>query len=1058
MKPEELLDSLDHVGEDLLAAADQNVLVRKRRPWVGAAAAAVLLIALGAGGFFLLRNLRSREAPASTATPGGPGGVTASTVEPPPPGTVPDRLTVGDCWTGVSRARFDDLERSLAGCLASDYEGLTSLPVYEREAGITNDLSIHFAEEQLDQRLFKTAEWMGIWASDDLITEYEETDDGTTRLLSYSSDTSQGTLTVYADGRIQMLYDDAYVYEARVKVDLTGGLTPEETERAIRDAQMSDCGEKLAERLGLGECGFVTCDRWDPTSSAWTVFTIYPLRKDPGSRLVSRWFERVQMLTNDGKTLRGFVLDRLPGEAEAPEGLRLAGTYPIRTEAEAIEALLNCRYLCEETLILDELDGYSPAATLVWLPEAGHELLMPFYRFWFPAKAEADSDEYLAVCVPAIIDACLADWPADPATSLWVLDPAEEAAIRALFDPEDPEAVWYLQALTCQYPYAWEMDLEALFRAGIPGVDNTLSAAEREALTALGADPELLDSCHRLPGEEVDAVLSRFFGLERELLAEPAIFSRYGQHTSSDEVLIDADSPAYQQALTEALAGLFGAGVYYVPELDCYYDFPQDPNLGPVTILELLREDGRVLVTYDASRMPDGRTEPIWTVGLAKEENAYRVLFNLPGEWAVPETYGEPAEDPTEPAETTPEPSTEPEPTETEPEPTQPPDGYQPMPAGRDADGTPLIAGPAGTVKALHYMGAELHDPVWADLDGDGFRELIYWCDGPTSGLFTAGLCVYGLEAGWPVLKAAQIYNLTWGGLRLAEEGGRVLLRYSPQRFDPEAGSTVSQPEQILSVSVQDGELLLNGGALPEGCEIWGGPEWSWYGRSFTEMNAIAREAAAQSGIPRLPLYASACLVWPQVTGSSVPTAGQRVFAAVTENGVTVTGLLRWEPLQDGTYFCAMQGIEAIEAPKPAELLGLSAEALTERLGPRHFETDDPTPKLCWFTKDCRLLTVTMDGVAAEAGLQGLVELAEQTRGQAYTLKEGAVCFRQPGGERAVYSAERDGRYCLFFNWEDPETGMIYLNGFGGIEISVESWDALEAYPDALPPPDAPVP
>ncbi|MBQ1679183.1 MAG: hypothetical protein II062_06610 [Oscillospiraceae bacterium] len=398
------------------------------------------------------------------------------------------------------------------------------------------------------------------------------------------------------------------------------------------------------------------------------------------------------------------------------------------------------------------------------------------------------------------------------------------------------------------------------------------------------------------------------------------------------------------------------------------------------------------------------------------------------------------------------------DPTETEPEPTQPPDGYQPMPAGRDADGTPRIAGPAGAVKALLYMGSELLDPVWADLDGDGFRELVYWCDGPTSGLFTAGLCVYGLEAGWPVLKAAQIYTLTWGELRLAEEGGRVLLHYTPQRFDPAAGSTVPQVEQILSVSLQDGELLLNGGALPEGCALWDGPEWSWYGRSFTEMNAIAREAATHSGIPRLPLYASACLVWPQVTGSSVPTAGQRVFAAVTENGVTVTGLLRWEPLQDGTYFCAMQGIEAIEAPKPAELLGLSAEALTERFGPRHFETDDPTPKLCWFTKDCRLLTVTMDGVAAEAGLQGLVELAEQTRGQAYTLKEGAVCFRQPGGERAVYSAERDGRYCLFFNWEDPETGMIYLNGFGGIEISVESWDALEAYPDALPLPDAPVP
>lgn len=134
MKAEELMYSLDHVGEDLLAGAEQTVLARKRRPWAGAAAAAVLLIALGAGGFFLLRNLRSREAPASTATPGGPGGVTASTVEPPPPGTVPDRLTVGDCWAGRSRAVYDDLERSMAGSLTTNYDadGLL-LPVYERE-------------------------------------------------------------------------------------------------------------------------------------------------------------------------------------------------------------------------------------------------------------------------------------------------------------------------------------------------------------------------------------------------------------------------------------------------------------------------------------------------------------------------------------------------------------------------------------------------------------------------------------------------------------------------------------------------------------------------------------------------------------------------------------------------------------------------------------------------------------------------------------------------------------------------------------------------------------
>ena len=223
------------------------------------------------------------------------------------------------------------------------------------------------------------------------------------------------------------------------------------------------------------------------------------------------------------------------------------------------------------------------------------------------------------------------------------------------------------------------------------------------------------------------------------------------------------------------------------------------------------------------------------------------------------------------------------------------------------------------------------------------------------------------------MLEAAQFYNLRWGELRLTAEGGKVFLHYTTQRYDPAAGSTVPQAEQLCPVTVENGELLLNGGELPEGCEAWGGPEWTWFGRSFAAMKAEAMQVGVLSDMPRVPVYGSSCVVWLPLSASSVPTAGQRVFAAVTENGVTVTGLLRWEPQQDGTYFCAMQGVEAIEAPEPAELPGLSVEALTERFGPRHFATDDPTPKLCWFTKDCRLLTLRVeDGLVVEAALTAL--------------------------------------------------------------------------------------
>ena len=64
MKPEELLYSMDHVGEDLLTEAEQTILVRKRRPWLGAAVAAVLVLAVGVGGFLLLKKHLPGKTPA----------------------------------------------------------------------------------------------------------------------------------------------------------------------------------------------------------------------------------------------------------------------------------------------------------------------------------------------------------------------------------------------------------------------------------------------------------------------------------------------------------------------------------------------------------------------------------------------------------------------------------------------------------------------------------------------------------------------------------------------------------------------------------------------------------------------------------------------------------------------------------------------------------------------------------------------------------------------------------------------------------------------------------
>ncbi|MBR6413536.1 MAG: hypothetical protein IKS21_02860 [Oscillospiraceae bacterium] len=69
MKSEELLYSMEHVGSDLLAAAEQTVLVRKHTSWVKTAAAAVLALAVGVGGFLLLKNLHANNDPVPATNP-----------------------------------------------------------------------------------------------------------------------------------------------------------------------------------------------------------------------------------------------------------------------------------------------------------------------------------------------------------------------------------------------------------------------------------------------------------------------------------------------------------------------------------------------------------------------------------------------------------------------------------------------------------------------------------------------------------------------------------------------------------------------------------------------------------------------------------------------------------------------------------------------------------------------------------------------------------------------------------------------------------------------------
>lgn len=1070
MKPKELLYSLDHVGDDLLAQAEQTVLVRKHRPWAGAAAAAVVLVALGVWGFFLWKNLKGGLNPAATGTPSDPA-VTRPRADPIITDTMElPLLTVGDSWTGLSRARFDNLDASLAGSLASEYDlsaNSWNLPVYLLEGWLNGGAGLADSTEALVNRLYQAAARIGVSADDGYDCTFEDAGDGTMYAASCSCETDQGTLTVYADGRIRMLYNTKFSYEARVKIDLTQAVPIEELRQSWRDACMQECGEELADRLDLGDCGFVPCDHWDPTSSAWTVYTIYPLRKDPKEQLIARWFETVRMLTNDGQTLRGFELDRLPGEAGAavPEGLWLQGSYPVQTAVRAADALLHGDYYCEEPVdeariralrhSEDSLETLCQSAVLVYQTGYGHGQLMPFYRFWLPADEDGESGEYLALYVPAIHEFYLRDWSVSldrhptltlgeigkDRTALLLTDPAaycasgplqEDQLLNLLPVYEMPEesvsqAILYLFAEGDRYTPASGASLqgsernEALLRAFTDRVVSAVGFNANVNWTVLaGSYPQ----ARTFPGVEeplypadiyanpegfysaapfVDYSLGRItlwyrdgtlwgFSVPELTLANSDLFEylygRSGPEGTNSEpyssFVIDtgrcdtpvgvsgtlteigsypAISPA--EARTLAWAGSYAGASTKRPEgcgelLDLPVAYQSQDEL-LMDLVYLPNEAGQCLIPFYRFFCPVGQdTVSGATLCELRYVPAINALYleDYPAQVEVTEDPGE---------------STE-EPTETSPDPTEPPDGYQPMPVLR-SNGEYEIAGPAGAVQALHYMGPACQDPVWADLDGDGFRELIYWCNGPTSGVFTVGICVYGLDEGWPVLEASGIYVLSYGEISLSKQNGSVFFHHTPWSYvaDPDAEGGVSAvpgTERILNLTLRDGTILLNGSTSPdgEGVSQWGSPEYGWFGSSFNRLKAEVRD--------RCVFNHWACLVWTEPSAASAPTAGPRVFAAVTDNSHTVTGLLRYVPNQDGTWTCLMRGIEPIKAPAdPEALMGLTPEQVTERLGPCHFDMGSGLYIPCWFTEDCRMLMVHIQGVVDRVELRDLTAL-----------------------------------------------------------------------------------
>ncbi|MBO4418960.1 MAG: hypothetical protein J5789_03950 [Oscillospiraceae bacterium] len=270
-------------------------------------------------------------------------------------------------------------------------------------------------------------------------------------------------------------------------------------------------------------------------------------------------------------------------------------------------------------------------------------------------------------------------------------------------------------------------------------------------------------------------------------------------------------------------------------------------------------------------------------------------------------------------------------------------------PGGVSCHSGEYLLGKSGFVPMQGYYASHPCDPLWADLDGDGTAEYVYWTAGPTSGVFTVALWAYGTEHGIPVVKGHSIWSM-YGTVGLEKDGAGLYLRYGELRYDRKSGEDVPQPEQLISLALENGMVMPKDGALPEEVAFWGGFLFdTCMGQSFQAL----RERMGGFLVYESPH----CIVWTDAVTASSPES-ITTYAAMTNNGVSVTGYLSFSA--DHSGICA--GVTPIQTPDDLEALTtLDWPELEERFGPCHFDNGSGVYIAGWFTEDGKLLS--MNGV-----------------------------------------------------------------------------------------------
>lgn len=385
MKSMDLLNSMDYIGEDLLAEAEQTVLVKTKRPWLKTAVAAVLVAAIGVGGWLFLNNIKMKPSVSATEP-------NTSTTDTRIVTTELSSLKVGVSWSFLP-GRYHSLSQDVPSLYDAS---ITQLPVYRdatskavyQNGSIPEDTFVLYSEEQMQTILREAAQRIGATVTGEVKYVRE---DGI--CFSLNAATDKGRLGVSADGLVELTSTNI------------SGFAPAES------------GEDLVDNLDKVRADIAgTCELLNIPQSQVSFFVTYRdsfsfflTMDDPRDQILARTFACVSVAPPvEGFSYTGISWYQRLGSTGwndvDPYRWEFAGNYPLITLEEAkAQAAAGHFYSYSYTgsLKLEQLNDVE----LVYPDQGLNITMMPFYRFYLA------EDQDLWVCVPAVRPEYLSDFP-----------------------------------------------------------------------------------------------------------------------------------------------------------------------------------------------------------------------------------------------------------------------------------------------------------------------------------------------------------------------------------------------------------------------------------------------------------------------------------------------------------------------------------------------------------------------------------------------------------------------------------------------------------------------